>query len=90
MAGDWPEFEKLYADRLGEQVERLADHAVRGQLNDKAVQYLRQAGAKAAARSALLDARSSYEKALDLLKSQPDSQAAMEQAFEIHSAASGW
>jgi tetratricopeptide (TPR) repeat protein len=31
-----------------------------------------------------LDARSSYEKALDLLKSQPDSQAAMEQAFEIH------
>jgi tetratricopeptide (TPR) repeat protein len=76
--------EKLYSDRLGEQVERLADHAVLGQLNDKAVQYLRQAGAKAAARSALLDARSSYEKALDLLKSQPDSQAAMEQAFEIH------
>jgi len=76
--------EKLYADRLGEQVERLADHAVLGQLNDKAVQYLRQAGAKAAARSALLDARNSYEKALDLLKSQPDSQAAMEQAFEIH------
>jgi len=76
--------EKLYADRLDEQVERLADHAVRGQLNDKAVQYLRQAGAKAAARSALLDARSSYEKALDLLKSQRDSQTAMEQAFEIH------
>jgi len=76
--------EKLYADRLGEQVERLADHAVRGKLNDKAVQYLRQAGAKAAARSALLDARSSYEKALDLLKSQRDSQTAMEQAFEIH------
>jgi tetratricopeptide (TPR) repeat protein len=76
--------EKLYADRLGEHVERLADHAVLGQLNDKAVQYLRQAGAKAAVRSALLDARSLYEKALDLLKSQPDSQAAMEQAFEIH------
>src|SRR6516225_1261200 len=53
------------------------------QLNDKAVPYLRQAGAKAAARSALLDARSSYEKALDLLKSQPESRAALEQAFEI-------
>jgi len=75
--------EKLYANRLDEQVERLADHAVRGQLNDKAVPYLRQAGAKAAARSALLDARSSYEKALDLLKSQPESRAALEQAFEI-------
>ena len=47
--------EKLYADRLGEQVERLAYHAVRGELKEKAVHYLRQAGAKAAARSALAD-----------------------------------
>ena len=29
--------EKLYADRLGEQVERLAHHAVRGELQEKAV-----------------------------------------------------
>ena len=50
--------EKLYADRLGEQVERLAHHAVRGELQEKAVHYLRQAGGKAAARSALSDARS--------------------------------
>ena len=75
--------EKLYADRLGEQVERLAHHAVRGELKEKAVHYLRQAGAKAAARSALSDARASFEQALDVLKSLPESQAAMEQAFEI-------
>ena len=45
--------------------------------------YLRQAGAKAAARSALSDARSWFEQALDVLKSLPESQATMEQAFEI-------
>jgi len=39
--------ETLYADRLGEQVERLAHHAARGELGEKAVVYLRQAGAKA-------------------------------------------
>ena len=75
--------EKLYADRLGEQVERLAHHAVRGELQEKAVHYLRQAGAKAAARSALSDARAWFEQALDVLKSLPESQATLEQAFEI-------
>ena len=44
--------ERLYGDRLGEQVDRLARHAVQGGLHEKAVHYLRQAGAKAAARSA--------------------------------------
>ena len=45
--------------------------------------YLRLAGGKAAARSALSDARTCFERALDILKSLPESQAAMEQAFEI-------
>jgi class 3 adenylate cyclase/tetratricopeptide (TPR) repeat protein len=75
--------ERLYADRLGENVERLAHHAVRGELNEKAAHYLRQAGAKAAGRSAVLDARAWFEQALDILKSLPESQATLEQAFEI-------
>jgi predicted ATPase len=75
--------EKLYAGRLGEQVERLAHHAVRGELKEKAVHYLRQAGGKAAARAALPDARARFEQALDILKALPESQAALEQAFEI-------
>jgi class 3 adenylate cyclase/tetratricopeptide (TPR) repeat protein len=75
--------ERLYADRLGEQVERLAHHAVRGELKDKAVHYLRQAGERAVARSAISDARTWFEQALDVLKSLPTNQAAMEQAFEI-------
>src|SRR5262249_17599362 len=75
--------EELYADRLSEQVERLADHAVRGELKEEAVRYLRLAGAKAAARSALLDARIWFDQALDILKSLPESRTAMEQGFEI-------
>ena len=43
--------ERLYADRLNEHVERLAHHALRGQLWDKAVRYSRQAGNRALDRS---------------------------------------
>ena len=49
--------ETLHRDRLGEHIERLAHHALRGELREKAVHYLRQAGGKASARSALQDAR---------------------------------
>jgi class 3 adenylate cyclase/tetratricopeptide (TPR) repeat protein len=75
--------ENLYADRLGEQVERLAHHAVQSGLQKKAVHYLRQAGGRAAARSALSDARTWFEQALDILSALPESRAALEQAFEI-------
>jgi class 3 adenylate cyclase len=75
--------EKLYADRLPEQVERLAHHAVRGELKEKAVHYLRQAGGKAVARTALTDARTWFEQALEILKLLPESPATMEQAFDI-------
>ena len=39
--------EALYPERLAEHVERLAHHALRGEVWEKAVAYLRQAGAKA-------------------------------------------
>jgi len=38
--------------RLSEHVEQLAHHALHGEVWDKALTYLRQAGAKATARSA--------------------------------------
>src|SRR4029450_623165 len=44
--------EQRDADRLADQVERLAHHALRGEVWDKAVAYCRQAGDKALARSA--------------------------------------
>jgi class 3 adenylate cyclase/tetratricopeptide (TPR) repeat protein len=74
--------ERLHADRLGEQIERLAHHAVKGELREKAVEYLRQAGQKAAARSALSDARIWFEQALVVLEGLPDTEAKLETTFE--------
>src|SRR4029450_12072178 len=39
--------DRLYTDRLTEQVERLAHHALQGEVWDKAVTYCQQAGARA-------------------------------------------
>jgi tetratricopeptide (TPR) repeat protein len=75
--------EQRYGDRLSEEIDLLAHHAVRGELHEKAVYYLRQAGAKAGSRSALVDARGWFEQALDVLKALPETQDTLEQAFEI-------
>jgi DNA-binding NtrC family response regulator/tetratricopeptide (TPR) repeat protein len=75
--------ETLHRDRLGEQIERLAHHAHEGDLREKAVDYLQQAGRKAAARSALPEAQGWFERALDVLKALPESPSTLEQAFEI-------
>jgi tetratricopeptide (TPR) repeat protein len=48
--------EALPEDRVAEQVERLAHHAPRGEVWDKAVAYCRQAGEKAMERSAYYEA----------------------------------
>jgi class 3 adenylate cyclase/tetratricopeptide (TPR) repeat protein len=74
--------ETIHRDRLGEHTERLAHHALRGELRDKAVHYLRQAGLKAAARS-LPDARGWFEQALGVLEALPESRSTLEQAFDI-------
>jgi len=76
--------ETLHRDRLGGEIERLAHHAHRGELREKAVHYLRQAGGKAAARSALQGARVWFEQALGVLEEAlPEGKATLEQAFEI-------
>ena len=75
--------EALHRDRLGGEIERLAHHAFRGELREKAVHYLRQAGLKAAARSALQDALVWLEQALGVLEALPESQSTLERAFDI-------
>ena len=75
--------ERLYGDRLGEQTERLAHHAVCGEVWEKAVPYLRRAGLKAAARWALPDARNWFEQALRGLAALPESSTTLEEGFEI-------
>ena len=75
--------ESFYDNRLDDQIERLAHHAVRGQLREKAAHYLRRAALKAAARSALPDARAWFEQALTVVDALPVTQSTLEQAFDI-------
>jgi class 3 adenylate cyclase/tetratricopeptide (TPR) repeat protein len=63
--------ETLTAERLAEQVERLAHHAVRGEVWDKAVTYCQQAGTRAHERAAFREAAASFEQALQALAHLP-------------------
>ncbi len=63
--------ERLYADRLGEQIERLAHHAVRSEVPGKAVPYLYEAGARAVQRSANGEAVTYLRQGLDLVGKLP-------------------
>jgi tetratricopeptide (TPR) repeat protein len=76
--------ETLHPDRLIEQVERLAHHAARGEVWQKAAGYLRQAGTKADARSAIREAVSYFEQALTALGHLPESRETREQAIDLH------
>ena len=67
--------EALAGDRVAEQVERLAHHALRGEVWDKALAYCRQAGEKAMARSAYREAVGYFEQALSALPHLPEQRA---------------
>jgi class 3 adenylate cyclase/tetratricopeptide (TPR) repeat protein len=75
--------EGLAGDRLAEQVERLASHALRGEVWDKALAYCRQAGEKALARSAYWEAVGYFEQALGALAHLPEQPDAHEQAIDL-------
>jgi tetratricopeptide (TPR) repeat protein len=72
-----------YPDRLDEQAERLAHHAFQGRVWGKAVGYCRQAGAKAAARSAHRQAAAYFEQALQALEQLPESRETVERAIDL-------
>jgi len=75
--------EAIHSDHLLEDVDRLAHHATRGELWEKAVEYSRQAGAKAAARSAHLQAVAYFEQGLGALVHLPEDRARLEQAIDL-------
>jgi predicted ATPase len=75
--------EQLTPERLAEQVERLAYHALRGEAWDKAISYYRQAGAKAMARSAYREALTCFEQALAALQHLPESRDTVEQTIDL-------
>jgi class 3 adenylate cyclase/tetratricopeptide (TPR) repeat protein len=64
--------EALYPDRLGEYAERLAQHALRGEMWEKAVPYCRQAGERAQNRGAFREAMTGFEQTLDALGHLPE------------------
>ena len=70
-------------ERVPEQVERLAHHALRGELWDKALAYCRQAGEKALARSAHREAVAYFEQALSALPHLPEQRDTIEQAIDL-------
>jgi tetratricopeptide (TPR) repeat protein len=75
--------ERLYADRLPEQVERVATHALRGEEWPKAVGYLRQAGLKSIARSANAEAVRWLDQAVGVLPHLPAGGATAELAVDL-------
>jgi DNA-binding NtrC family response regulator/tetratricopeptide (TPR) repeat protein len=73
--------ERLDSDPLSG--ERLTYHAVRGEMWEKAVAYLRQAGTRALARSANRNAVACFEQALDALRGLPESRRTLEQGIDV-------
>ena len=75
--------ETLSGDRLSEQVERLAHHAMRGEVWDKALAYGQQAGEKMMAQSSHREAVGYFEQAIGALSHLPKRQDTVELAFDL-------
>jgi tetratricopeptide (TPR) repeat protein len=75
--------ETLACDRGDEQADLLAQHAVRGQVWDKALLYCRQAGDKARAGSAYRAAAGYFEQALEALVHFLPDRSTLEQAVDL-------
>ena len=75
--------EALAGDQVAEQVERLAHHALRGEVWDKALTYSQQAGQKAMARAAHREAVGYLEQALVASQHLPAQPALLAQGIEL-------
>ena len=75
--------EALAGDQVAGQVDRLAHHALRGEVWDKAVIYCQQAGARAQERAAFREAVAAFEQALQALAHLPEDSDTKVRAIEI-------
>ena len=75
--------ERLWGDHLDDHLDRLAHHAFRGEVWDKAATYLHRAGVRSLATFAGREAIGYLEQALQALSHVPDSQTARQQAIDI-------
>jgi DNA-binding SARP family transcriptional activator/predicted ATPase len=89
--------EALYAERIDEQVERLAHHALAGEEWSKAVDYLHRSAMRAMQRSAHQNAIRYLEKGLEAIERLPDSPERMRKELDYRKAlgvsmmaAKGW
>jgi cytochrome P450/class 3 adenylate cyclase len=82
--------ESMPGPGLSDQIDRLAYHALRGELWTKAIAYLHEEGLKATARSASGEAVACVEQALFALRHLPESAETIAQGidlrFDLHSA----
>jgi tetratricopeptide (TPR) repeat protein len=81
--------EAFAPERAAEQVDRLAHHALRGEVWDKAVTYCQQAGVRAFDRAAFREAVTSFEQALQALAHLPEPGGTRVLALELHLALGG-
>jgi class 3 adenylate cyclase/tetratricopeptide (TPR) repeat protein len=79
--------ENLYTGRIGEHVDRLAQHAREGELWEKAVDYHQQASVRAATRWANREAIELIDRGLQMLPRLPEGPARSEAAIKLRLAA---
>lgn len=75
--------EPLYADRIEEHYEALADHYSKSDNTSKAIEYLEKAGNKAASYSSLQDARGYCQKTVTLLDSINETRSEQETRIRV-------
>jgi tetratricopeptide (TPR) repeat protein len=75
--------EELFPDRRLEWIEQLAYHSARGELWNAALEYAKEAGYKAASRSAHIQAVVHFRQALAALNHLPQHRATLEQAIDV-------
>jgi class 3 adenylate cyclase/tetratricopeptide (TPR) repeat protein len=75
--------ELLFADRLTEWIDRLAHHAVRAAVWEKAFGYLQQAAARAMTRSAYPEAVGYFEQSLDAARHLPQDRSLLEREIDL-------
>jgi class 3 adenylate cyclase/tetratricopeptide (TPR) repeat protein len=75
--------ERMATGRLADQAERLAHHALRGELWEQAVVYLHQVGLRAMGRAANREAVAYLERALEALRRLPETRQTTELTVDI-------
>ena len=75
--------EAQYENRLTDHVDALARHALGGEVWDKAIDYLRDAGSRAYRRGALRKALDRYEQALELLPRLPPREENLRRGIDV-------